>query len=60
MMIYIFSGRWSEPQIGPNHTEPDGRLIPVSRPPSWQPYIVTMCGMNCMNSQQVLSVLPKS
>ena len=30
MMIHIFSGRWPEPQVGPNRTEPDGRLIPVS------------------------------
>ena len=30
MMIHMFSGRWPEPQIGPNRTEPDGRLIPVT------------------------------
>ena len=30
MMIHIFSGRWPEPQVGPNRTEPDGRLIPVT------------------------------
>ena len=30
MMIHIFSGQWPEPQVGPNHTEPDGRLIPVT------------------------------
>ena len=30
MMIHAFSGRWPEPQIGPNRTEPDGRLIPVT------------------------------
>ena len=30
MMIHMFSGRWPEPQVGPNHTKPDGRLIPVS------------------------------
>ena len=30
MMIHIFSGRWPEPQIGPNRTETDGRLIPVT------------------------------
>ena len=30
MMIHMFSGRWPEPQVGPNRTEPDGRLIPVS------------------------------
>ena len=30
MMIHAFSGMWPEPQIGPNRTEPDGRLIPVS------------------------------
>ena len=30
MMIHVFSGRWPEPQVGPNRTEPDGRLIPVS------------------------------
>ena len=29
MMIHIFSGRWPEPQIGPNRTE-HGRMIPVS------------------------------
>ena len=30
MMIHMFSGQWPEPQVGPNRTEPDGRLIPVS------------------------------
>ena len=30
LMIHMISGRWPEPQIGPNRTEPDGRLIPVS------------------------------
>ena len=30
MMIHAFSGMWPEPQVGPNRTEPDGRLIPVS------------------------------
>ena len=30
MMIHMFSGRWPEPQVGQNRTEPDGRLIPVS------------------------------
>ena len=30
MVIHLFSGRWPEPQVGPNRTEPDGRLIPVS------------------------------
>ena len=30
MMIHMFSGRWPEPQVGPNRTEPDGRLIPVT------------------------------
>ena len=30
MMIHMFSGRWPEPQVGPNHTEPDGTMIPVS------------------------------
>ena len=30
MMIYMFSGQWPEPQVGPNHTEPDGRMTPVS------------------------------
>ena len=30
MMIHIFSGEWPEPQVGPNRTEPDGRLIPVT------------------------------
>ena len=29
LMIHVFSGRWPEPQVGPNRTEP-GRLIPVS------------------------------
>ncbi len=30
MMIHIFSGKWPEPQVGPNCTEPDGTMIPVS------------------------------
>ena len=30
MMIHMFSGRWPEPQVGQNRTEPDGRLIPVT------------------------------
>ena len=30
LMIHMFSGRWPEPQVGPNRTEIDGRLIPVS------------------------------
>ena len=30
MIIHMFSGRWPEPQIGPNRTEPDGTMIPVS------------------------------
>ena len=30
LMIHMFSGRWPEPQVGPNRTEPDGRLIPVT------------------------------
>ena len=30
MMIHVFSGRWPEPQVGPNRTELDGRLIPVT------------------------------
>ena len=30
MLIHIFSGRWPEPQVGPNHTEPGGTLIPVT------------------------------
>ena len=30
MMIHIFSGRWPEPQVGPNRTELDGTMIPVS------------------------------
>ena len=29
LMIHMFSGRWPEPQVGPNRTEP-GRLIAVS------------------------------
>ena len=29
LMIHTFSGRWPEPQVGPNRTEP-GRLIPVT------------------------------
>ena len=29
-MIYMFSGRWPEPQVGPNRTDPDGTMIPVS------------------------------
>ena len=29
LMVHIFSGRWPEPQVGPNRTEP-GRLIPVT------------------------------
>ena len=30
MMIHMFSGRWPEPQVGQVHTEPGGRMIPVS------------------------------
>ena len=30
MMIHMFSGQWPEPQVGPTHPEPDGRLIPVT------------------------------
>ena len=30
MMIHMFSGKWPQPQVGQNRTEPDGRLIPVS------------------------------
>ena len=30
LMIHIFSGKWPEPQLGPNRTEPDGSIIPVS------------------------------
>ena len=30
MMIHIFSGRWPEPQVGPNRTESNGSLIPVT------------------------------
>ena len=30
MMIHMVSGRWPEPQVGPNHTESGGRMIPVS------------------------------
>ena len=30
LMIHIFSGQWPEPQIGPNRTESDGRLIPIT------------------------------
>ena len=30
LMIHMFSGRWPEPQVGPNRTEPDGTMIPVS------------------------------
>ena len=30
MMIHMFSGMWPEPEIGPVHSEPDGKLIPVS------------------------------
>ena len=29
LMIHMFSGRWPEPQVGPNRTE-QGRLIPVT------------------------------
>ena len=29
LMIHMFSGRWPEPQVGPNRME-EGRLIPVS------------------------------
>ena len=29
-MINMFSGRWPEPQIGQECTEPDGRLTTVS------------------------------
>ena len=30
LMIHVFSGQWPEPQVGPIHTELDGRLIPVT------------------------------
>ena len=30
LMIHMFSGRWPQPQVGPNRTEPGDRLIPVS------------------------------
>ena len=30
MMIHMFSGQWPEPQVGPIHTELDGRMTPVS------------------------------
>ena len=30
LMIHVFSGRWPEPQVGPNRTELDGSMIPVS------------------------------
>ena len=30
LMIHILSGQWPEPQIGPNRTGPNGRLIPVT------------------------------
>ena len=30
MMIHMFSGLWPDPQVGPNRTESDGRLIPVT------------------------------
>ena len=30
MMVHMFSGRWPAPQVGPNRTELDGRLIPVT------------------------------
>ena len=30
LMIHMFSGRWPEPQVGPNRTEPGDKLIPVT------------------------------
>ena len=30
LMIHMFSGQWPEPQVGPNRTGPDSRLIPVT------------------------------
>ena len=30
LMIHMFSGKWPEPQVGPNRTKHDGRLIPVT------------------------------
>ena len=30
MMIHMFSGKWPEPQVGPNRFESDGRLTPVT------------------------------
>ena len=30
LMIHMLSSRWPEPQVGPNRTEPDGTMIPVS------------------------------
>ena len=30
LMIHMFSGRWPEPHVGPNRTESDGTMIPVS------------------------------
>ena len=30
LMIHMFCGQWPEPQVGPNRTEPDGTMIPIS------------------------------
>ena len=30
LMIHMLSGQWPEPQVGPNRTGPNGRLIPVT------------------------------
>jgi serine/threonine protein kinase len=30
LMIHMFSGQWPEPQVGPNRTGPNSRLIPVT------------------------------
>ena len=30
LMIHMFSGSWPEPQVGPNRTEADGTMTPVS------------------------------
>ena len=38
MMIHLFSGKWPEPQIGPNRFE-DGQLIPVTEAERREPFL---------------------
>ena len=43
MMIHMFSGQWPEPQVGPNCSEPDGKLIAVTEAERRECFL-QMCG----------------